>query len=135
MEFSFAVEQYQVRGFIDRIDIVAPGEYRVVDYKTNKNPKYLNDFQLQLYALALKDKIADLQPPIHGSYVLLKHQSSTLDFTFSEQDLTSTFSKVLELGKTIDSENTWQKKPSVLCNWCDYRSICQDVWIEKEIKE
>ena len=46
MPFSFNIDDKSVvRGYIDRVDRVAPGEYRVVDYKTSKNEKYLSELK------------------------------------------------------------------------------------------
>ena len=28
------------------------------------------------------------------------------------------------------NETKWIKNPTMLCNWCDYRQICQDSWSE-----
>ena len=57
MPFSFKIDDDSiVRGYIDRVDRVGPGEYRVVDYKTSKNEKYLSEFQLLVYAEALSRK-------------------------------------------------------------------------------
>jgi putative RecB family exonuclease len=129
MDFNFKINGYLVRGFIDRIDKVGPGEYRVVDYKTNKNPKYLTNFQLLLYALAIKERFPDAET-IHGSYVLLKHNCKTMDWTFTEKDYQNTIDKISGVGKSIDTREEWEKKPSILCNWCDYKSICQDNWTD-----
>jgi RecB family exonuclease len=129
LSFNFKIEGYTVRGFIDRIDKIGEGEYHVVDYKTNKNPKYLTDFQLLLYALAVKEKYPDAET-VHGSYVLLKHKSRTKDWTFTEEDYQRTVDKVLRVGTDITLGEKWEKKPSILCNWCDFYSICQGVWSE-----
>lgn len=131
MSFNFKIGEYTVRGFIDRIDKLGPGEYHVVDYKTNKNPKYLTNFQLILYALAIKEKFPDAKL-IHGSYVLLKHKSRTKDWTFTEEDYQKAVDKIIKTGHSIDTNDFWEKKPGILCNWCDYKSICQDNWTEQE---
>jgi RecB family exonuclease len=127
LNFDFKIGEYTVRGFIDRIDKVGPGEYKVVDYKTNKNPKYLSNFQLLLYALAIKEIYPDAEK-ISGAYVLLKHKCDTLDYEFAEKDYENTVKKVLSVGKSIDTNIEWEKKPSILCNWCDYQSLCQNSW-------
>lgn len=128
LEFSFNINDYVVRGFIDRIDKISDTEFKVVDYKTNKAPKYLTNFQLQLYALAIKDKFPHVTK-ISGSYVLLKHESSTLDYDFTDEDLLKTYNKVVAVGKSIDTRVTWDKNPSLLCNWCDFQKLCQGSWI------
>jgi ATP-dependent exoDNAse (exonuclease V) beta subunit len=129
LSFNFKIGEYVVRGFIDRIDKIGPGEYHVVDYKTNKNPKYLTNFQLLLYALAIKEQFPDAKI-IHGSYVLLKHKSKLKSWSFTEKDYQDTIDKVMATGQSIDTNTFWEKRPSVLCNWCDYKSICQDAWTE-----
>ncbi len=127
-EFSYQIQDYLVRGFIDRIDRVGPEEYRVIDYKTNKNPKYLNNFQLLLYALALQKIYPDAKK-ISGAYILLKHNCDKIEYQFTEKNYQETINKIIEIGTSIDTRTEWEKKPSVLCNWCDYQNICQGDWI------
>ena len=65
-------------------------------------------------------------------YSVIKNQNDfkTVDWDFSEDDLNRTREKIARVGGYIDSEEKWVKKPSTLCNWCDYKSICQpDSWI------
>jgi len=132
LEFQFKIDEFTVRGFMDRIDKYDNGVYHVVDYKTSKNPNYLDDFQLALYALALKEKYEDVKS-FRGSYVLLKHKSKYLDFDLSEKVLDKARNKVIKIGKDINTEEDWIKKPTKLCNWCDYKSICQDDWTDKGV--
>jgi len=127
--FDREIDGYRIRGFIDRIDKVGDGHYRVVDYKTSKSPKYLTPFQLCVYALVIKDMFDDAKL-ISGSYSLLKHNFKTIDWDFSEDDMQRAREKITTVGGYIESEERWVKKPSTLCNWCDYKSICQpDSWI------
>lgn len=134
MDFNYHIDKYLVRGFIDRIDQLDEDEYRVVDYKTTKSPKYLTNFQLVLYALALKEKYPNAKI-IHGSYLLLKHNCTTVDWTFTEKDYQDARDKVIRVGKSIDTSTIWEKKPSALCKFCDFNSICQDNWTEAEFGE
>ena len=122
--FTFTLGPNLVRGFIDRTDLIEPGHYHVVDYKTNKNPKYLTPFQLLLYGLALKELYPDVEK-ITGSYLLLKHKSTLKTWKFTEHDLQETREQILNVGTDITLGKKWEKKPSILCNWCDYQEICQ----------
>ena len=128
LPFQFKIQGLELKGFIDRIDQIGTGKYKVVDYKTNKNPKYLNNFQLLLYALAVKNHFPDAEE-IMGSYVLLKHDCKTMDWVFKKQDIKNTIDKILKVGKDIETDTLWEKKPSALCNWCDYKDICQNSWV------
>jgi CRISPR/Cas system-associated exonuclease Cas4 (RecB family) len=130
MPFNFKInDDTTVRGFIDRVDRVGPGEYRVLDYKTSKNMKYLTGFQLLVYAEALRRRFKDVEV-VHGSYLMLKHNCLTKDYTFTLDDLGACRKTILKKASYIDTDSTWVKKPSILCRWCDYRAICQDAWAE-----
>lgn len=127
LEFNFKINDYTVRGFMDRIDNPKPGVYKVIDYKTNKNPDYLDEFQLALYALALYEIYDDIKE-ISGAYILLKHESKTKEFDLSPKVLERTRERVIQIGTDINTETLWKKKPTFLCNWCDFKALCQDSW-------
>ncbi len=127
--YNFYVGDTMVRGYIDRLDKISDGEYRVVDYKTSKNKKYLKSFQLRVYAEAIKRIYPDAKI-IHGSFMLLKHKCETMDWTFTDNDLKKTVKKISKSADMINNETRWVKKPSILCNWCDYKQICQDSWAD-----
>lgn len=130
LEFNFTIADHPIRGFIDRVDKIGDGEYKVVDYKTTKSPKYLTEFQLVLYALALQKIYPDAKI-IHGSYMLLRQNCNDVGWTFNEQHYQAAVKKVVDTGKAIDTDKIWEKKPSALCRFCDFQSICQDVWSEE----
>jgi RecB family exonuclease len=128
MGFKFHInEKTLVRGFIDRVDRVAPGEYHVVDYKTSKNKKYLKEFQLLTYAEALRRRYDDVKI-VHGSFVMLKHNSETKNYTFNIDDMDRGLANIYKRADFIDTDTTWIKKPTILCRYCDYKPICQDAW-------
>jgi len=130
MPYSFKLDDRTiVRGFIDRVDQISEDTYAVVDYKTSKNPKYLSDFQLLVYAEAIRRKFKNVKK-VYGSYIMLKHKSESKDFEFNEHSMDQCNKKLHKKAELIYSDNTWVKKPSILCKWCDYRSICQDAWAE-----
>jgi ATP-dependent helicase/DNAse subunit B len=118
-----------IRGYIDRLDFVEEGVYRVVDYKTSKNPKYLKEFQLLVYAEAIRRKYKNVKK-VYGSYMMLKHGCDTKDYVFNISDMDRCKALLDERSSSISLETKWTKKPSILCKWCDYRSICQDAWAE-----
>jgi ATP-dependent helicase/DNAse subunit B len=129
VSYNFYIDGTMIRGYIDRLDKIGDGEYRVVDYKTSKNKKYLNSFQLLVYAEAIRRMYPDAKI-IHGSYMLLKHNCETMDWTFSDSDLEKVVKKISKRADMIKSESRWVKKPSILCNWCDYKKICQESWAD-----
>jgi len=134
MPFNFSLDDkdsFVMRGFIDRVDRVEEGVYRVVDYKTSKDGKYLSGFQLLVYAEALRRKFPDLKK-VYGSYMLLKHNCKTIDFEYSLDDIENCRKTLIKKAGLIDNELIWVKKPSALCKFCDYSKLCEGSWAEDD---
>jgi putative RecB family exonuclease len=131
--FLQSVGDYIIRGFIDRIDRVSDGHYHVVDYKTSKDPRYLTPFQLYVYSLVIMQDFPDAQK-ITGSYMLLKHNCAYKTWEISERDIEDTKNKIVNFGhlisSSIDGTLEWDKKPSKLCDFCDFKDLCQNNWID-----
>lgn len=121
-------EEIYLHGYIDRLDIADTGEVRIVDYKTGKAPKPGWEekalFQLRVYALiywrnhGVVPKL--LQLIYLGSAQLLRNSPR-------ESDLLATEKALLRIGDEISRamrDDNWTPKPSRLCDWCSFKSIC-----------
>lgn len=132
--FLQEIGDYIIRGFIDRIDRVSDGHYHVVDYKTSKDPRYLTPFQLYVYSLVIQEEFPDAQK-ITGSYMLLKHNCSYKTWEISEAEITDTRNKIMKYGDLISTDMSgdkpWEKKPSKLCDFCDFKDLCQNNWTDE----
>lgn len=118
----------QLRGYIDRVDVAASGEVRIVDYKTGKAPgpqveaKAL--FQMKFYALVVwrtKGILPRMLQLIYlGSAEMLRYEPE-------ERDLLATQRKVEALWSAIQratERGEWRANKSVLCGWCDHQALC-----------
>lgn len=112
-----------LRGFLDRLDIMKDTRFRIIDYKTTKNVKYLDEFQLLVYGLWLKNEHPDIKS-FRGSYVLLRHGSKMKEFDFNMEDVGKLEKKLLDYASKINGEEEWPPIPTPLCNWCDFKGIC-----------
>lgn len=125
--FNFNLEKdLIVRGFLDRIDIMKDGRFHIVDYKTTRNTKYLEPFQLLTYGLWLQNKYQNIDS-FKASYVLLRHNSKLKSYEFNFEDINKCKKKIIEYAKNIRTsvnEDSWAPIPSPLCNWCDFQHIC-----------
>lgn len=128
-KYEFRVNDVLVHGIIDRIDLVSPGHYEVVDYKTTKSIKYLSPFQLLVYAIYVKSKYPDAKK-ISGRYILLKHGCKDAAYTFTDDEIEKTIQDIKNLGIEITTDTEWIKKPTPLCSYCDFEVHCQDKWME-----
>jgi RecB family exonuclease len=128
--FTFNLtETVLMRGFIDRIDVLKDGRFRIIDYKTTKNDKYLDDFQLLIYGLWLKKDHPDIKS-FKGAYVLLRHGCKMKEYEFNIEDINKIEKKLISYSEKIKTENQWTPIPTALCNWCDFKDICpaQSAW-------
>lgn len=130
-EAEYVSQEHKVRGFIDAIHEV-DGEVHIRDYKTSKNPIIGEDYRLQLaiYAFLYKHNHGVL-PKTVGIF-FLKHGEQVMqvnDELVQHADLEIRW--VHERTQSIDI-NDYQKKPSPLCNYCDFYDAC---WKQKELQD
>ena len=125
MELS---DSLYLHGYVDRLDIAETGEVRIIDYKTGKAPKPRWEdkafFQLRVYALIYWHRYGVvprlLQLIYLGNAQLLRNSPSVLELKATEKTL-------LRIGEEIFRamrDDTWIPKPSRLCDWCSFKSIC-----------
>ena len=120
-----------LRGFIDRIDVAATGELRVVDYKTGKAPpaaralaEFKAMFQMKFYAVALLRSRGVLPTRLRIIYLA---DSQVLDYAPDldellrfEKTLMAIWRAILSAGQTGD----FRPSPSRLCEWCPHQQHC-----------
>lgn len=118
----------RLKGFVDRLDRSPAGDLRVVDYKTGKSPSENFEgkalFQLRFYALALWRSTGVL-PRLLRLYYL--RNSEVIDYAPDERDLEGLERQLEALGEAIArarESGDWRHKPSKLCDWCSFQSLC-----------
>lgn len=122
-----------LRGFVDRIDIAATGEMRVVDYKTGKAPSELWAlaeakalFQMKFYAVALWRSRGVLPARLRLIYLadgqLLDYSPDPDELVRFERTLTAIWRAIQSAGSTGD----FRAKRSKLCDWCAHRALCPE---------
>ena len=119
-----------IHGYVDRIDVAPTGEVRIVDYKTGKSPKPGWEakalFQLQVYAY-LYFKVHQTLPQLLqliylGDGRIVKASPRPTDIDTVEKTLEKV---ALEIKKAKESD-FWPAKPSRLCDWCHFKTICPE---------
>ena len=118
-----------LRGYVDRLDLTATGEMRVVDYKTGKAPMEQFEakawFQMKFYGLVLWRLHG--QVPRMLQLVYLGGDSKILRYCPDEDELLAVERKIKALWKAIETAaetGDWQPRTSKLCDWCDHRALC-----------
>ena len=127
LETDFATNIY-LHGYVDRLDVAPTGEVRIVDYKTGKAPKPGWEekalFQLRIYALLYWKNNGVLPRLLQLIYLgdgkIVKSNPSLADLESTEKVLNRVANDIFI---SIDKEY-WPPKPSRLCDWCFFKSIC-----------
>src|ERR1700720_2589676 len=120
-----------LRGFIDRIDVAATGELRVVDYKTGKAPpeawalaEFKAMFQMKFYAVALLRSRGVLPTRLRLIYLsdgqLLDYSPDETELLRFEKTLMAIWHAIQSAGATGD----FRPRPSRLCDWCAHHEHC-----------
>src|ERR1700758_692303 len=120
-----------LRGFIDRIDVAATGELRVVDYKTGKAPpaaralaEFKAMFQMKFYAVALLRSRGVLPTRLRIIYLadgqVLDYAPDHDELLRFEKTLMAIWRAILSAGQTGD----FRPNPSRLCAWCPHQKHC-----------
>jgi putative RecB family exonuclease len=120
----------RLRGIIDRVDVAATGEVRIVDYKTGKapRPEYSEGalFQMKFYALVvwrLKNVVPRrLQLVYLGSGQVLTYDPVLADLERVERKLLALWEAIRLATETGD----WRPRPTKLCGWCDHQAHCPE---------
>ena len=127
LEFDLNSDLY-LHGYVDRLDVAPTGEVRIVDYKTGKSPKPGWEakalFQLQVYAL-LYFKTHQVIPKLLaliylGDGEMVRSTPTLADLKNTE---TTLIRIATEINQSIEEDN-WPTKPSRLCDWCFFKTIC-----------
>lgn len=126
-----------LNGMIDRVQLDNDGILHVIDYKSTKNPKYLeNDFlQLLTYAYILAEEDSSIEK-VRGSYVMLRHNFKYITKEFSKNEIKQVKAKYEKYAASIENQNTWDANIGPLCNYCSFLSECEEgkAFITKNIK-
>jgi putative RecB family exonuclease len=117
-----------VRGIIDRLDRLADGTFRVVDYKTGRVPSERYEkaklLGVDTYAL-LVERILGVRPA--EVRLLYLGDAVAISYAPSEQDGRFIEAKVAAIWQGIRRANAadaFKPKPGRLCDWCAFQTWC-----------
>jgi putative RecB family exonuclease len=127
LEDDFDSDIY-LHGYVDRLDIAPTGEVRIVDYKTGKSPRPGWEekalFQLRVYALLYWKNTGVIPRLLQLIYLgdgrIVKSNPTMAEIESAEKVLRRV---AQDIFISIEKEY-WPPKPSRLCDWCNFKSIC-----------
>ena len=117
---------YKLCGYIDRVTKTKDGCYEIHDYKTSSRLPSLeyiqNDRQLAFYAIGIKERYPNVNK-VRLIWHFLKFDREIRLFR-TDKELEELKNNTIQLIDTIESDEKYPANPSVLCDWCKFKSIC-----------
>ncbi|MDD5071131.1 MAG: UvrD-helicase domain-containing protein [Patescibacteria group bacterium] len=123
-------ELYTVRGVMDRIDEInghrsnGAGKIKIIDYKTGtpKDKLSLDEkYQLLIYQLAAEELFRQKVDSLAFYYL---DNNTEVEFLGSQDELDKTKEKIINTIAAI-KKGEFPPKPSALCQFCDFKDICE----------
>ncbi|HZZ97440.1 MAG TPA: RecB family exonuclease [Jatrophihabitantaceae bacterium] len=122
------VDGLRLRGYVDRLDINAAGDIRVIDYKTGSTPREAFEakalFQMKFYALVLWRTRGVVPRQLRLMYLAdtdtLSYAPDAEELVRFERTLKAIWAAIERATQTGD----FRPSPSRLCEWCDHQVRC-----------
>jgi len=118
---------YKLQGYIDRLTETKDGYYEIHDYKTNSRlplADYIkSDRQLALYMIGVKNNYPDVKN-VRLIWHFLKFDKE-IDSTRTDEELEKLKLDTIQLIDTIEDDEAFLAKSSLLCDWCEFKSVCR----------
>lgn len=126
VQFPLDGGDYEILGYIDRLDQRADGIYEIHDYKTSASlpeiKKLESDRQPAFYHLGVKNRFPDAER-IEIVWHYLGHDKE-YRITLDEGWLESLEEETKTLIDTIEAATDFPTNETALCDWCDYQQLC-----------
>ena len=119
--------KYKIQGFVDRLVFnEKTNEYEIHDYKTaNSLPsedKIATDRQLALYSIAIKELFGQ-----HHDVLLTWHylaHNMKICSRRTNEELEQLKKDIINLIDKIEITEEFPAQKTVLCGWCEFKSMC-----------
>jgi putative RecB family exonuclease len=122
------IDGLRLRGYVDRLDVNAQGDIRVVDYKTGSTPREAFEakalFQMKFYALVLWRTRGIVPRQLRLMYLA---DTDTLSYAPDADELVSferTLKAIWAAIERATQTGDFRPSPSRLCAWCDHQVRC-----------
>jgi putative RecB family exonuclease len=120
----------RLRGYIDRLDVSAAGDVRIVDYKTGTAPRTEFEaralFQMKFYALVIWRTMGTvprlLQLIYLGNGEIVRYSPDEADLLATERKIDALWRAIVRAREVGD----WRARRGRLCDWCAHQQFCPE---------
>jgi putative RecB family exonuclease len=125
-EFKLELIEENMIGFVDKTMSLLSGDVAIVDYKTSRTmlPHFISETDLKqckVYAYLWKKMFGKL--PKHISIFYLRDGESVY-YPITEKDLEEIAKDIADIRGKDGVKEKFPKNATVLCNYCDFWSMC-----------
>jgi ATP-dependent helicase/nuclease subunit B len=142
-EFEFRTDEssrrLHIRAKADRIDLLADGTFRVIDYKLSRAPKPARALQLPVYGICaeqhLRGRYGKSWRLSRAGYIAFREKNAFVPLGSSslQQALADGQQRLLAAVEGIEG-GTFPPDPDepFLCRWCGYAGVCRKDYVGDE---
>ena len=134
--------QFKMQGYIDRLGRDAEGTLWIHDYKTSSRKMSEEDVkfedQLALYQIGLNQNSKfGGEERIKLIWHFVAFEKDQVVGERNPKEIGWLKEKYIAKIQTIEKATSFPTKPGVLCQWCEYLSVCTDgkAWVENKKKK
>lgn len=129
-----------LRSKSDRIDLLADGTLRIVDYKIGRAPEKKRSLQLPVYGACATQALAGR----HGrawtvsraGYIAFKEKTPFVELQNPAKAIAEGEARLIETIDAIErGEFPVRPDEPFLCTWCRYASVCRKDYVGDEIEQ
>lgn len=120
----------RLRGYIDRV-VQNKEKLLIIDYKTGRRqPRQIDldfDWQGAIYILMTQNRFPDFG--IKNIHMVWYYLQAGISYTsqYLNQNLKEIEKQIDTLIAEINQTDGYKPNPSMLCSWCAYQDICQEI--------
>ena len=131
--------QVAIRGVADRVDLLADGTFRVLDYKSNRAPNRNRALQLPVYARCVEHQLAERDDREWqvGAAAYVAFGDPRLYVPLARHDLSEALARgdarLLDVLERVEA-GAFPPRPAELyrCNFCPYPTVCRKDYVGEE---
>lgn len=128
LDLELNIDGLQLRGIIDRLDVLPGGGFAVVDYKTGRAPRPEQSRSrlsgVHLYALLCEEILGQRPEAVRLLYlkdrVVISAEASDMSLRGVRQRAGAVWKAIVRACERSD----FRPSPSALCSWCSFQKHC-----------
>ena len=140
--FSFTAEgearRVTLRSKADRIDLLADGTFRIVDYKIGRAPERKRSLQLPIYGSCARQSLEGRGGRswtlARAGYIAFKEKSAFVELQNPAKAVADGEARLLGVVDALErGEFPVRPDEPFLCNWCAYPGLCRKDYVGDDL--